>query len=124
MRLIDADVILCDGFNEWLACVLCGRATKERPSCDGACDMQARLYADKVADALAIWLAEVPTIDAEPVRHGHWERKHQKKEFPGMHILINGTYPTCSVCGFAEMGISQETDYCPNCGAKMDEVSE
>lgn len=76
---------------------------------------------DAMIDGL---LNKEPTIEAEPVRHGRWERKHQKKEFPEMHILINGTYPTCSVCGFAEMGISQETNYCPNCGAIMDEVSE
>lgn len=42
------------------------------------------------------------TVDAEPVRHGHWEEFH------------------CSVCG--KMGWDNEDKYCPNCGAKMDEV--
>ena len=47
----------------------------------------------------------LPTIEAEPVRHGRWEYKHFSSE------------PHCSLC-LAEYPI--ETNYCPNCGAKMD----
>ena len=48
-----------------------------------------------------------PTIDAEPVRHARWEGK-------------KWSY-LCSICG----GLSLEdggckTNYCPDCGAKMD----
>ena len=43
-------------------------------------------------------------------RHGHWI-DHQYKEFP------IGRY-WCSVCGAKH---DMEWDYCPNCGAKMDE---
>ena len=45
------------------------------------------------------------TKDAEPVRHGHWQR---------LNFLMVG----CSECRnlFAE-----EYAYCPHCGAKMDE---
>ena len=46
-----------------------------------------------------------PTIEAEPVRHGRWEYKHFSSE------------PHCSLC-LAEYPI--ETNYCHNCGAKMD----
>lgn len=117
MRPIDADEILCDGFREWLGCVLCGRATKEHPSCDGACDMQARIYADKAADALAIWLADMPTIEAEPVRHGRWKETSHKNFF------------LCSECDYApwldDEFPNKTPYYCPKCGAKMmDEVSE
>lgn len=46
---------------------------------------------------------EAPTIDAEPVRHGRWE------------CYLSD--PFCSECDeFAET----VTNYCPNCGAKMD----
>lgn len=114
MRPIDADAILCDGFNEWLACVLCGQATKEHPSCDGACDMQARLYADRAADALISWLADVPTIDAEPVRHGRWVPRNSMIKEPF------GKNYDCSVCGCNNI----QYKYCPKCGAKMDEVNE
>lgn len=58
-----------------------------------------------------------PTIDAEPVRHGHWEGD------------------TCTSCNLPwNYNMTQDADdwgyfspmpdYCPNCGAKMDEVSE
>lgn len=50
-------------------------------------------------------LSELPTIDAEPVKHGRWEYKHFSSE------------PHCSFC-LAEYPV--ETNYCPNCGAKMD----
>ena len=63
-------------------------------------------------DAVTI-LAEVeymPTVDAEPVRHGRW---------------IFGTanhreYMKCSVCLKSQTPTGVFT-YCPNCGAKMDE---
>lgn len=50
---------------------------------------------------------EQPTIDAEPVRHGKWI------EYP-----IADGMNQCSVCGVLRFG---ESNYCPNCGARMDE---
>lgn len=49
-----------------------------------------------------------PTIDAAPVRHGHWI-DHEYKEYP------IGRYE-CSVCGAKH---DMEWYYCPICGAKM-----
>lgn len=53
-------------------------------------------------------LRNLPTIDA--VRHGHW---------------INAGFLTakCSECD-AEVHELDYGDYCPNCGARMDEVEE
>ena len=48
-----------------------------------------------------------PTIDAEPVRHGKWI------EYP-----IADGMNQCSECGVLRFG---ESNYCPNCGARMDE---
>ena len=45
--------------------------------------------------------------DAEPVRHGHWKDSS------------NGW--TCSICN---RDVSRDYNYCPNCGAKMDEEEE
>lgn len=51
-----------------------------------------------------------PTIEAEPVRHGEWlpypSDQHRK----------------CSVCGieYAKNTMALKSNYCPNCGAKMD----
>lgn len=59
-------------------------------------------------------VAEVPTIEAEPVRHGWWKRyiedwRHQID------------YHECSVCGFKYGGLGVEFfHYCPNCGTPMD----
>lgn len=62
---------------------------------------------------LRMTIKHMPTIDAEPIRHGHW--------VDGNDSIIIGT---CSVCGWSVF--IGETDvsgmpYCPNCGAKMDE---
>ena len=47
----------------------------------------------------------VPTVDAVPVRHGKW--------------MVTPVYIKCSECGESFMLIPQ--NYCPNCGARMDE---
>lgn len=47
-------------------------------------------------------------IDAEEVRHGRWEDR-------------GSLSCRCSECGCKA---NKETAYCPNCGAKMDEVEE
>jgi hypothetical protein len=57
---------------------------------------------------LADVLEQQPTIDAEPVRHGKWI------EYP-----IADGMNQCSECGVLRFG---ESNYCPNCGARMDEV--
>lgn len=49
-------------------------------------------------------ITNIPKIEAEPLRHGHWE------DF------------ICSVCG--QLGWDEEDNYCPNCGAKMDEEED
>lgn len=54
---------------------------------------------------------EAPTIDAEPVRHGRWEWK----DFRGDGSLIL----CCSECLETE-GARETSNYCHNCGAKMD----
>lgn len=63
-------------------------------------------------------LHNTPTVDAEPVKHGHW-------------ICVDcGDYEecVCSVCGGENFGenymIGSTANYCPHCGAKMDEEGE
>ena len=91
MRLIDAD------------------ALRER-HCEGCAeDVRASCKDDPVCASL-MWVVEEPTIDAEPVKHGRWER-----------VPSNGIGGTarCSICGKAIYGY-HTMNYCPNCGAKMD----
>ena len=53
-------------------------------------------------------------VDVAPVRHGRWE--------------VRGQEVFCTNCdkesGYNAFGASAFSGYCPNCGAKMDEVSE
>lgn len=53
----------------------------------------------------------VPAADVEEVRHGRWIRE-------------TNCYYRCSVCGDHHPCTKGNMDYnyCPNCGAKMDEV--
>ena len=52
------------------------------------------------------FIDEQPTIDAEPIRHGKWI------EYPAADGMNQ-----CSVCGVLRFG---DSNYCPNCGARMD----
>lgn len=66
---------------------------------------------DSVVGIRRMDLSYLPTIEAEPVRHGRWEWR--------------GGIPWCSNCGEMPPGYSYEGDvnttpYCSNCGAKMD----
>lgn len=55
-------------------------------------------------------IADAPTLDVAPVRHGQWETNSDKPD-----TLI------CSVCkcGF-DMWKHDPHNFCPNCGAKVD----
>ena len=71
-------------------------------------------------------LREAPTIEAEPVRNGRWVKVKCKKEYWGLDSDGDfgcwEDYPIlCSSCHYdlTENG-ARETNYCPNCGAKMD----
>lgn len=56
-------------------------------------------------------LKNTPTVDAEPVKHGHW--------------YVDGGCAYCSNCknNFKKQ-IMNHAKYCPICGAKMDEVED
>lgn len=59
----------------------------------------------------AEWAREIiwrtPYADVAPVQHGHWVMKHR---------YFNTTY-MCSKC---KAGSTQQTNYCAECGARMD----
>ena len=64
------------------------------------------------ADDVDFGVDKIPSADVAPVVHGRWE---------------NGN-PICPVCGGdkfkdldADIWCEWKPDYCPNCGAKMDE---
>lgn len=71
-------------------------------------------------DYIRFKLEGIPPDDAEPVRHGRWD------DIPNAYMSIvskTGTYhgnaTTCSIC--LEVNPNAfKTNYCPNCGARMD----
>ena len=67
------------------------------------------LYRLAINDCMNV-LDEMPAADVAPVRHGRW--------------INENFYTHCSACGkmaiYDKYGQEVESDYCPNCGAKMD----
>lgn len=61
-------------------------------------------------------LCSVPAADVAPVLHAHWRAKDPAPCW--------SWYATCSACGKRMTLEDRFTNYCPNCGAKMDERSE
>lgn len=61
-------------------------------------------------------LEEVPTIEAEPVKHGQWVHNEEYEYWAERYV--------CSVCNRNALSDGDYrhklADYCPNCGAKMD----
>lgn len=62
----------------------------------------------------------LPAADVAPVVHGRWEKAQDMRRMDG-HIYDY----RCSLCdSLAEKGVYNNydrlTNYCPNCGAKMD----
>lgn len=78
---------------------------------------------DALYDADAITMEGVkiinqfPSADVAPVRHGHWIY-HPDNLFP------HESTQECSLCHEEELITLHNENYCPNCGAKMDEVIE
>lgn len=61
-------------------------------------------------------IRHMPTIESEvqPVRHGHWIHD-------GLDIPHGVDWMHCSECGKRDKYCpAAMTNYCPNCGAKMD----
>lgn len=67
------------------------------------------------SDGSLVWLAAMditsnaPTIDAEPVKHGHW-------------IHMKNGNAECSVCGRRVVGVYDDDNadkFCRHCGARM-----
>ena len=69
-------------------------------------------YGDAWRDAQKA-IDDAPTID--PVKHGHWIMTNKEK--------TDRPLPECSRCGwYVTKGGVLDFTYCPNCGAKMDEM--
>ena len=55
---------------------------------------------------------EQPTVDAEPIRHGQWNKEED--------TLFRLCVYKCSLCGGEVLSEAYLFKYCPYCGARMD----
>ena len=87
-------------------------------------------------------IKNAPTIEAEPVRHGEWDSKYDEHDGFYHHFCTEcknlaifaydeqddydeGMDGEWYLLGKNIVGIKENlTDYCPNCGAKMDGESD
>ena len=71
-----------------------------------------------------IWEVDAqPAADVVPVVHGRWEREpssYWRWTSSGAVAVTRTTY-RCGLCG---RGTAVKSNYCPNCGAKMDGDSD
>lgn len=75
-------------------------------------------------DAIAELINGVPSADVAPVRHGRWIVGEQMPMHDIKGNLSWGNWYTCNQCEFKTYAIERhitQYNYCPNCGAKMDE---
>ena len=109
MRLIDADELRRKMYYK---CIDTDEEMKKgRAKWDSGLWIRYKVFEDT--------LILTPTVDAEPVKHGHWEWN----DYGGF-----GNYH-CTICKYIPYGkfsrkFSPDYMYCPRCGAKMDDVSE
>lgn len=61
-------------------------------------------------DLITELIDSMPTIDAEPVKHGKWI----------FESICGHAVMTCSECLKVQSGQTLCFTYCPNCGARMD----
>lgn len=105
MRLINADDLIEHLDN--LCELNCPYTKKQRSVMCDSCFMGMAL--DEIDN--------MPTIEAEPVRHGHWIKKN--------YVFDDVYRYECSECHyFDEHSESRKVQYCWQCGALMDEVND
>ena len=99
MRLIDAEAFLKAEIDRCGSAPLVGTCTSDN-------------------EYLSERLQKAPTIEVNPVVHAHWVTEQEAEEINRYDL----TY-CCSACGHCDWDCTESEgfEYCPNCGAKMDE---
>ena len=80
----------------------------------GGCGAEAESWADgwdKAINAAIRIVEKLPSADVAPVRHGRWVKEKTD-------VLIHWHCSVCEECFFLD---KPNSEYCPHCGAKMDE---
>ena len=83
---------------------------------DESTDDDIKLRAEQTIETLTKCILRVkaqPAADVQEVKHAHWENEYYDE-------ITELYYHTCSNCN-TEITETCFDNYCPNCGAKMDE---
>lgn len=124
MRLVDADALKAIRFHD----------LPYSQIVPADCDTDEKVYAYKLGwnDAIDAIVESAPTIeptlqhvesvgeDGSALKHGHWKEVQRIRETDHTAIC------ECSLCGDTVWVYDGQRawNYCPKCGAKMDEVAE
>ncbi len=103
MRLIDADQMALDESEAYMAAQVQIQ------------DNVLRGINEIVHRKIQMLLADTPAVDAVPVVHGRWIEDHDYLKCPKCGVMVKWDFT------FFDIG---NWNYCPNCGAKMDEKGE
>lgn len=112
-RYIDADLFLKDESKAYMATQLKIK------------DEQLKLVNKAVHAKIQMLIADAPTVDVAPVRHGRWLNGKGGNAKIDDYGYVCDAY--CSECGnwlTASDEYGCDSNYCPNCGAKMDKISD
>lgn len=66
--------------------------------------------------APALEVKAMPASDVTPVKHGQWHKYSKGSGSYNGVIILSDAYQ-CTICKKSSWN---KSDYCPNCGAKMD----
>ena len=70
-----------------------------------------------IAATVDQYITEAPAADVAPVRHGRWVKIYENGE---PKVEQHQVCVFCSKCMNMPKDRFTESDYCPNCGTKMD----
>lgn len=60
-----------------------------------------------------------PTVEAEPIRHGHWVDTGESERYGLDHELAIRECDQCGEIVWVHLKDPRRWNYCPNCGADM-----
>lgn len=84
-------------------------------------DSYDRGYVDAL-DRVDDWMDAQPTVDAVELVHGRWlKTENGIRQNINTGEMVMAYMHDCSVCGWHTGNQGRNFNYCPNCGAKMDE---
>jgi hypothetical protein len=66
-------------------------------------------------------IREMPVADVQPVKHGRWIDIYEYCKAHGLRPSGLEVYYWCSEC---DKAAKKTSDFCPNCGARMDGDTE